>query len=255
MSKPIAGDRLIDPNDTTTINRILETIRKKESGGNYTAINKGDGVTKNIASGAYQYLNSTWQGLVKNLNYEPGMQYPSAYQAPKSVQDFVAEVNVRRILATHGNHLAAVPIVWYYPAAWDNDAILDRIPAPSQGNKQTVRQYAEGWIRTFDGTSATGANADKAQVVPDTNSPMSPWETVVYGLTHPWEGLATITTPLDAIKAAMAILFSGQTWIRVLQVLGGVLMLGMGTWILTHEQPVGAAVKGATSAATMAAVV
>ena len=38
---------------------ILLTIRTLESGGNYQAINRGDG-QGDIASGAYQFVTSTW---------------------------------------------------------------------------------------------------------------------------------------------------------------------------------------------------
>lgn len=237
MAKPIAGDRIIDPNDQPTINRILQTIRTKESHSNYTAINKGDGKTTNLATGAYQYLNSTWKGWA--AKYAPAASYPTAAQAPPHIQDFVAEMNVRGILASHSNHLAAVPVVWYYPKAWDNDSLLDAIPAPGQGNTQTVRQYAENWIKTFDGTSPTGANSDMSQVVPDANSPMSIWDTVLYGFTHPQDSVAN---PLDALKAiaemmatAGRFLASPGTWIRLLQVMGGTVLVGMGFWIITHN--------------------
>lgn len=258
MSKPITGDRIIDPNDQPTINRILQTIRNKESHSNYTAVNKGDGVTTNQATGAYQYLNSTWKGWA--AKYSVAASYPTAAQAPPHIQDFIAEINVRAILASHSNHLAAVPIVWYYPKAWDNDAILDSIPAKSQGNTQTVRQYAEAWIKSYDGTSAGGANSDVSQVVPDSNSPMSVFDTVEYGLTHPWNGLlALATSPLDAIKAigemlsaAGRFLTNPDTWIRVLQVIGGTFLVGMGLWIATHSSDNMVPSGGLVSAAALA---
>lgn len=255
MSKPIAGDRVIDPNDQITINRILKTIRTKESGGNYQAVNKGDGVTVNIASGAYQFLNSTWRKLAAGKETAAG--YPSAYQAPPNVQDFVAEAYVRSILSTHGYQLASIPVTWYYPSAWNNDALLDRVPAPNQGNTMTVRAYAEAWIKTFDGV-APDTNITAPQLVPDTNSPMSIWDTVLYGFTHPQDA---VKNPLDAMKAIAEMLAvfgrfisNPNSWVRILKVIGGLVAIGMGMWIITHEQPVAAGKALVGKAATAAAV-
>jgi hypothetical protein len=168
-------------------------------------------------------------------------------------------MNVRGILASHGGHLAAVPVVWYYPAAWDNDALLDRVPAPSQGNTMTVRAYAESWIKSYDGMSPNSVgihgSIDTPQLVPDTNSSQSIWQATVDALTHPWDATSLISTPLDAIKAFLSLLTSAETWIRVAQILGGFAMVGMGIWTLTHDQPisaVGNTVKGAASVAALA---
>lgn len=52
---------------------IAACIRKHESGGNYSALNGGSG-----ASGAYQFLDSTWQAVTglpgKAMNYSPAQQ-------------------------------------------------------------------------------------------------------------------------------------------------------------------------------------
>lgn len=228
-SKPIAGDRVIDPTDQTTINHILKTIRTKESGGNYTAINKGHNTT-NWATGAYQFLNSTWKGLSKGVESAAGI--PSAYQAPPSVQDFVAEIYVRQVLASHGNHLAAVPVSWYYPRAWDNDALLDAIPAPQQGNTQTVRQYAENWIKTYDGTPVQPNERNTSQVVPDGLPGIG---TQILDALNPSNVFHGLTNIGEVFAKMFEILTSAGTWIRVLQVLGGLSLVGMGLWIVTHN--------------------
>src|SRR5262245_2052745 len=68
---------------------ILDTIRTVESGGDYTATN-----TQGGASGAYQYVDSTWS------NYDG---YRSAHLAPPEVQDARAATDVQRILQTYGD--------------------------------------------------------------------------------------------------------------------------------------------------------
>lgn len=57
----------------------LEQIKSCESGGNYSAVNASSG-----ASGAYQFLDSTWQSLSASAGYS------TAASAPESVQDAAA---------------------------------------------------------------------------------------------------------------------------------------------------------------------
>ena len=83
------------------LNDILVTIRLVESGNNY-AIGKNRGG----ASGAYQYIDSTWG------NYKG---FPSAYLAPPWVQDEKALAVVKAILATWHGDVSMVPVIWYYP--------------------------------------------------------------------------------------------------------------------------------------------
>lgn len=58
---------------------VLEAIKQCESGGSYTAVDASSG-----ASGAYQFLDSTWQGLSASQGYS------TAASAPASVQDAAA---------------------------------------------------------------------------------------------------------------------------------------------------------------------
>ena len=57
----------------------LDAIKQCESGGNYQAVNASSG-----ASGAYQFLDTTWQGL------SAAKGYSKAKYAPASVQDAAA---------------------------------------------------------------------------------------------------------------------------------------------------------------------
>ena len=86
--------------------QILETIKKRESGGNYNAQNP-----YSSASGAYQFIDSTWQGLTKK--YGMGGDFKSAKMAPKEIQDAIAKRYVEDILKQAGGDVSKVPLAWY----------------------------------------------------------------------------------------------------------------------------------------------
>jgi hypothetical protein len=123
---------------------ILDTIRMVESGGDYSAPKNRGG-----ASGAYQFIDSTWDGYGG---------YTSAYLAPPEVQDARAASGVQSILAEYGD-VAYVPIIWYWPRAADDPTQLDVVPMPSAGNRLTVREYQHRWLETYaerDGEHTVG---------------------------------------------------------------------------------------------------
>jgi len=132
---------------------ILDTIRTLESGGDYTAPPNRGG-----ASGAYQYIDSTW-------NRHGG--YESAYLAPLEIQDARAADDVQAVLAKYGD-VAYVPVVWYWPVAATDPSQLDIVPMPSAGNRLTVREYQTRWLEVFESKLAAAepdacfapANAD-----------------------------------------------------------------------------------------------
>jgi hypothetical protein len=88
------------------VNQILSTIRQVESSNNYGAQAKGSS-----ASGAYQFIDSTWQASTKKAGL--GTEYARAKDAPPEVQDAVAAFAVRDILNRTGNDVTKVPLVWY----------------------------------------------------------------------------------------------------------------------------------------------
>jgi len=88
------------------VNQILSTIRQVESSNNYGAQAKGSS-----ASGAYQFIDSTWQASTKKAGL--GTEYARAKDAPPEVQDAVAAFAVRDILSRTGNDVTKVPLVWY----------------------------------------------------------------------------------------------------------------------------------------------
>jgi hypothetical protein len=111
---------------------ILATIRYVESRGNYTAPpNKGR------ASGAYQFITSTWNGYGG---------YAEAYLAPPEIQDERAAADVTRFLAQWSNDVSMLPVMWYYPRAARDVALMDVVPVPSAGNVLTVREYQQRWL-------------------------------------------------------------------------------------------------------------
>jgi hypothetical protein len=119
---------------------ILDTIRTVESGGDYRAPKNRGG-----ASGAYQYIDSTWDG------YEG---YASAYLAPPEVQDARAAGDVQATLARYGD-VAFVPVVWYWPRAATDPSQLDIVPMPGAGNRLTVRDYQQRWLATYESKTGT----------------------------------------------------------------------------------------------------
>jgi D-alanyl-D-alanine carboxypeptidase/Transglycosylase-like domain len=134
--------------DTLTIDPVdydvaLATIRTVESGNDYGAINKGGSGNSNWATGAYQFLDSTW------ANYGG---YGKAYLAPHDVQDTRALEYVRSIISGHGHLVVNIPYGWYYPAVFKDPTLLDKVPAQDQGNKLTIRQYGQKWLDTYSGT-------------------------------------------------------------------------------------------------------
>ncbi len=114
---------------------ILATIRYLESRGIYTLPpNKGN------ASGAYQFVESTWQ------NYGG---YQHAYLAPPHIQDERAAADVTLFLEQFNNDVSMVPVMWYYPIAARETWRMDVVPKPEHGNKLTIREYQTRWLGVF----------------------------------------------------------------------------------------------------------
>lgn len=114
------------------VSRAMAVIRKLESGNNYQAQND-----HSSASGAYQFLDTTWGGFGG---------YDRAYQAPPNVQDGKAQKLVTDILASHGYNIVWVPAVWYAGSAgavkYNWDTVLP-------GNRSSIKQYVNKWMAEF----------------------------------------------------------------------------------------------------------
>jgi murein DD-endopeptidase MepM/ murein hydrolase activator NlpD len=120
---------------------ILATIRTLESSGNYQAKSAGSS-----ASGAYQFLDTTWNGYGG---------YTHAAAAPPTIQDAKATEHVTGILNQHNNDITTVPVIWYigYLPAADSPA-WDTVPMPGAGNVLTPRQYQQRWMTLYQQQTA-----------------------------------------------------------------------------------------------------
>jgi hypothetical protein len=114
---------------------ILETIRMKESRNNYSAQNP-----VSTASGAYQFLDGTWQALSKK--YGIGTEYSKAKYAPPEIQDAVADKYVSDILKEAGGDISKVPVAWYT----GNIRGSSDAASPEQ-----VAAYQADWLRVYNG--------------------------------------------------------------------------------------------------------
>ena len=113
----------------------MTATRFLESSDNYEAEARGS-----TASGAYQVIDSTWNGYGG---------YARAVDAPPAVQDQFAYESMVAILKRFGNDVSAIPVAWYYPAALRNPVLMDIVPVPQAGNVLTPRQYQARWMALF----------------------------------------------------------------------------------------------------------
>jgi hypothetical protein len=125
-------------NVTGTTAQILATIRRRESNGNYQAQASGSS-----ASGAYQFIDSTWRAVTQRFNI--GTQYPRAAAAPPEVQDAVAAAYVNDILRQNNGNVAAVPLVWYT----GNPQGRMSAAALAVNNGLTPEMYQRNWLAEF----------------------------------------------------------------------------------------------------------
>jgi hypothetical protein len=179
----------------------LATIRGIESGGDYAAQNAGSS-----ASGAYQFLDSTWAGYGG---------YGRAWEAPAVVQDAKAIEHVQSILDSNAGDVSSIPVVWYIGHVPAADSLeWDTIPYQSAGNVLTPRQYQTRWLAEYaihisDPTSPVGVCAPGGSIAPlaDGYAYPGPWELFsVADVNAPhaaypaWDWLIPEGTPIYAIR-------------------------------------------------------
>jgi len=137
------------------VQAILDTIKGRESGGNYKIHAKGSS-----ASGAYQFIDSTWQSLTKKFGV--GTEYKSAADAPPGIQDQIAGNFISDILKANNNDVSKVPLVWYTGNA--QGKISEAALAANRG--LTPQQYQAHWMQDYAKRSgqqlAQASTADQA---------------------------------------------------------------------------------------------
>jgi len=120
------------------VDRILATIRQRESSNNYGARAPGGS-----ASGAYQFIDSTWQSLTKKFGI--GAEYSSAAMAPKDIQDAIARRYVEDILKRAGGDVSKVPLEWY-----TGNLQGSMTPDQLRANRGlTAEMYQSKWMQEF----------------------------------------------------------------------------------------------------------
>jgi hypothetical protein len=148
-SETIAGAPVADatslanlPLIPADIEKILATIRTRESGGNYGAQNP-----TSTASGAYQFIDGTWQSLT--AKYGIGTEYSKAKLAPPEIQDAVAARYAQEILQEAGGDVTKVPLAWF------TGNIRGQSTAVSQSE---VANYQRAWMDTYTGGQYSGSS-------------------------------------------------------------------------------------------------
>lgn len=152
---PIASAEQLQnlPSIPADIEKILATIRTRESGGNY-GIPHPIGMPTQTASGAYAFIDESWQGLTKK--YGIGTEYPRAYLAPPPIQDAVAAKYVQEILQQAGGDVSKVPLAWY------TGNIQGKMSAKAlaTNNGLTPQAYQAKWMADYTGGQYAASSYD-----------------------------------------------------------------------------------------------
>lgn len=143
---PVAPTSNADPRAQfqSQVLAMMAALRDHESSNNYRARSAAGS-----ASGAYQYIDSTWN------NYGG---YAHAWQAPREVQDRRAQADLIAAYRHYGDW-SKVAAAHFYPAWAGDPSKWDRVPVDAHGrptNNPTVRQYVASVIGKFNHYS-TGA--------------------------------------------------------------------------------------------------
>lgn len=167
---------------TITIDSFLAALRGHESSGNYKATS-----SSSSASGAYQYLDSTW-------NHYGG--YARAWQAPPATQDERARADVTARLQAYNGNWGKVAASWFAGPGWvaqhPDYSTWDVNPAPGTKNP-TVLSYVNdvikrasggggGVIGTVTGVVKGGVDITKAAVTGVAKDAFTGWANDAYKL-------------------------------------------------------------------------
>lgn len=106
LQSPVPSGPAVLPNGSVSPAFLTSVIKKNESSGNYTATNP-----QSTASGAYQYIDGTWNGYGG---------YARALYAPKEVQDRRFAEDVQNYLQKHNGDPFKAIAEHYQPALANN---------------------------------------------------------------------------------------------------------------------------------------
>jgi hypothetical protein len=159
---------------TGDMKKILDTIKGKESGGNYTIEHiPAKGQPKSTGSGAYGFLDSSWVAQAKKAGV--GTEYKRAKDAPPEIQDQVAASLVKDILKQAGGDVSKVPVAWY------TGNIHGKISQAAMDANlgMTPEQYQAKWMASYNkqggAKNISGPNSDykntMSEVKPDKTLP------------------------------------------------------------------------------------
>ena len=182
----------VEINDPT-IKRIMETIKMRESGGNYSEQNPSGS-----ASGAYQFIDSTWKSLT--AKYRIGTEYPKAKLAPPEIQDAVAAKYIEEILKANNGDISKVPLVWYT----GNNRGQMSAAAVKANNGLTPQAYQARWMENFNNSSTITAGAGvygASATMGDGALAAAQFETFVKGVTDKIPATNLMSTPLGPQKS------------------------------------------------------
>lgn len=195
------------------IERILATIRAVESTGDYTR--RSD---SSSASGAYQFIDSTWRAE------GGGLYAPRAYLATPAQQDTIARAYVQEIIAAHPGTAptVVVPRVWYV-----GDATKPNSYRPP-GNPLTVGEYAMKWLVAYaKAGGGGGVDATRDFIKGVATDPTDAAKAIVDG------GTSYIGEQVQRAIGAMAEPFLkglGRIAIIGISVTGGIALVVLGAW-------------------------
>jgi hypothetical protein len=207
--------------DVVNVDAIAATIRQQESNNNYTIRSKNS-----TASGAYQFLDTTWSQLAQQYaaNVPDARMYRSAADAPPATQDAIAKHYIEDILAQNGNNVAAVPATWYVGSWSYAEAHANDIPA---GNSISVSDYVNKWLQTFH--TISGQSPGNANIISGVSGVVSNAGDIA---STAWAG---ITSPLQFFEHVWSALTTKSNWVRVGLVVGALLLTVFGLYIVSKS--------------------
>lgn len=134
------------------VDSILDTIKQRESRGNYSAQNP-----YSTASGAYQFVDKTWQSLTKKFGI--GTEYNKAKLAPKEIQDAIAKSYVQDILSRAGGDVSKVPLEWYTGNIQGNLGGANIAPG-----HPSVSAYQSDWMKDYNRISGPSSGYKSSNI-------------------------------------------------------------------------------------------